>query len=91
MRCHLITFIRLLFVVFPIAADGSSNPIQVAKDGSGDFTTIQKAIEYLNDGAIRVAEPTEKGWKVNEWIKKAIILTTIFPFISKLLIKMLRQ
>ena len=35
---------------------------------------IQKAIEYLNDGAIRVAEPTEKGWKVNEWIKKAIIL-----------------
>ncbi|MCK9208348.1 MAG: pectinesterase family protein [Salinivirgaceae bacterium] len=47
MRCHLITFIRLLFVVFPIAADGSSNPIQVAKDGSGDFTTIQRAIESL--------------------------------------------
>ena len=23
---------------------------------------------------IRVAEPTNSGWKVNEWVKKAVVL-----------------
>jgi 2,3,4,5-tetrahydropyridine-2-carboxylate N-succinyltransferase len=36
--------------------------------------TIRSVIEALDKGTIRVAEPTADGWKVNEWIKKAVIL-----------------
>ena len=35
---------------------------------------INAVIEYLDKGRLRVAEPTDDGWKVNEWIKKAVIL-----------------
>jgi 2,3,4,5-tetrahydropyridine-2-carboxylate N-succinyltransferase len=35
---------------------------------------INKAIELLDKGSIRVAEPGENGWIINQWIKKAIIL-----------------
>jgi len=36
--------------------------------------TINEVIEKLDKGIIRVAEPTTNGWKVNDWIKKAVIL-----------------
>jgi len=36
--------------------------------------TIREVIEQLDKGALRVAEPTEDGWKVNDWIKKAVVL-----------------
>ena len=35
---------------------------------------INQVIEGLDKGAVRVAEPTENGWQVNEWVKKAVIL-----------------
>lgn len=35
---------------------------------------ISEAIELLDKGKIRVAEPTDQGWQVNEWIKKAVIM-----------------
>ncbi|RLD64848.1 MAG: 2,3,4,5-tetrahydropyridine-2,6-dicarboxylate N-succinyltransferase [Bacteroidetes bacterium] len=35
---------------------------------------IRQVIELMDKGSLRVAEPTENGWKVNEWIKKATIL-----------------
>lgn len=35
---------------------------------------IRTIIEELDKGIRRVAEPTENGWQVNEWIKKAVIL-----------------
>ena len=35
---------------------------------------IRQVIEDLDKGKIRVAEPSADGWKVNEWIKKAVIL-----------------
>lgn len=36
---------------------------------------IREAIEQLNKGKIRVAEPIPgEGWQVNEWLKKAVIL-----------------
>lgn len=35
---------------------------------------IRETIELLDKGKIRVAEPTENGWKVNEAIKKAVLL-----------------
>jgi 2,3,4,5-tetrahydropyridine-2-carboxylate N-succinyltransferase len=36
--------------------------------------TVRKVVDLLDQGKLRVAEPTNKGWKVNEWIKKAVIL-----------------
>jgi 2,3,4,5-tetrahydropyridine-2-carboxylate N-succinyltransferase len=35
---------------------------------------ILHTIELLDKGQIRVAEPGENGWIVNQWIKKAVIL-----------------
>jgi 2,3,4,5-tetrahydropyridine-2-carboxylate N-succinyltransferase len=35
---------------------------------------IRSVVAKLDKGEVRVAEPAENGWKVNEWIKKAVIL-----------------
>lgn len=35
---------------------------------------IRTVVENLDKGQLRVAEPVAEGWKVNEWIKKAVIL-----------------
>ena len=35
---------------------------------------IREVIELLDKGKLRTAEPTADGWKVNEWVKKAVIL-----------------
>jgi 2,3,4,5-tetrahydropyridine-2-carboxylate N-succinyltransferase len=36
--------------------------------------TIRQVINLLDQGKIRVAEPTLEGWKVNDWVKKAVIM-----------------
>lgn len=35
---------------------------------------IRTVIEEVDKGKLRVAEPTENGWQVNEWVKQAILL-----------------
>jgi len=35
---------------------------------------IRDVIEQIDSGKLRVAEPTDTGWKVNEWVKKAVVL-----------------
>lgn len=35
---------------------------------------IRAVIDLLDQGQLRVAEPTENGWQVNEWVKKAVVL-----------------
>ncbi len=35
---------------------------------------IENVVDSVDKGKYRVAEPSENGWKVNEWIKKAIVL-----------------
>lgn len=35
---------------------------------------IREVIELLDNGKLRVAEPTENGWQVNEWVKKAVVM-----------------
>ena len=35
---------------------------------------IKVVIEEIDKGRLRVAEPTENGWKVNEWVKQAILM-----------------
>jgi 2,3,4,5-tetrahydropyridine-2-carboxylate N-succinyltransferase len=35
---------------------------------------IRKVIDLIDEGHLRVAEPQKTGWKVNEWVKKAVVL-----------------
>ena len=35
---------------------------------------VREVVKELDLGKIRVAEPAEGGWKVNEWIKKAVVM-----------------
>lgn len=37
-------------------------------------TAIREVIALLDKGELRVAEPTENGWQVNEWVKKAVVM-----------------
>ena len=36
---------------------------------------VTEAIALLDSGAARVAEPVDGGWQVNEWLKKAVLLS----------------
>ena len=38
------------------------------------INSIRKVIDLLDEGTLRVAEPTADGWQVNEWVKKAVVL-----------------
>ena len=35
---------------------------------------VREVVKELDLGKIRVAEPAEGGWKVNEWVKKAVVM-----------------
>ena len=35
---------------------------------------LEQAIALLDSGRARVAEPADEGWRVNEWLKKAVLL-----------------
>ncbi|MCB0483447.1 MAG: 2,3,4,5-tetrahydropyridine-2,6-dicarboxylate N-succinyltransferase [Flavobacteriales bacterium] len=35
---------------------------------------VTSVIDNLDNGLLRVAEPTAEGWQVNEWIKKAVVM-----------------
>jgi len=36
--------------------------------------TIREVINLLDEGKLRCAAPTNDGWQVNEWVKKAVVL-----------------
>ena len=36
---------------------------------------VYEAIDLLDSGKARVAEPVKGGWQVNEWLKKAVLLS----------------
>ena len=36
---------------------------------------VERAIELLNEGQLRVAQREGNGWRVNEWLKKAVLLS----------------
>ena len=41
-----------------------------------DRTAVEAALDALDSGAARVAEPTAAGgWQVNQWLKKAVLLS----------------
>ncbi|MBA3670104.1 MAG: 2,3,4,5-tetrahydropyridine-2,6-dicarboxylate N-succinyltransferase [Sphingomonas sp.] len=37
--------------------------------------SVEAALDLLDSGAARVAEPADGGWKVNQWLKKAVLLS----------------
>jgi 2,3,4,5-tetrahydropyridine-2-carboxylate N-succinyltransferase len=62
------------------------------------INAIKEVIFELDNGTLRVAEPTENGWKVNEWVKKAVVMyfpiqkmetheVGIFEYHDKMLLK----
>ncbi|RAR69992.1 2,3,4,5-tetrahydropyridine-2,6-dicarboxylate N-succinyltransferase [Flavobacterium aciduliphilum] len=59
---------------------------------------IKEVIYALDNGTLRVATPSEKGWIVNEWVKKAVVMyfpiqkmetheVGIFEYHDKMLLK----
>ncbi|HLF67796.1 MAG TPA: 2,3,4,5-tetrahydropyridine-2,6-dicarboxylate N-succinyltransferase [Gaiellaceae bacterium] len=44
------------------------------QSGELDPAPIEEAIALLDRGEVRVAEPRDGAWEVNEWVKKAILL-----------------
>ncbi len=42
---------------------------------SAERDAVDIVMDQLDAGDIRVAEPTIHGWKVNEWVKKAVLLS----------------
>jgi 2,3,4,5-tetrahydropyridine-2-carboxylate N-succinyltransferase len=43
-------------------------------DGALDAEAVEAAVGMLDRGELRVAEPADGGWRVNEWAKKAVLL-----------------
>ena len=37
--------------------------------------TVEAALDALDRGEVRVAEPTAQGWQVNQWLKKAVLMS----------------
>jgi len=38
-------------------------------------TAVDRVIDLLNAGELRVAQPEDGAWRVNEWLKKAVLLS----------------
>ncbi len=44
--------------------------------GGSDRAAVEEALEALDNGQVRVAEPDPAGgWKVNQWLKQAVLLS----------------
>jgi 2,3,4,5-tetrahydropyridine-2-carboxylate N-succinyltransferase len=43
--------------------------------GGAARQAVEAALDALDQGAVRVAEPTPGGWRVNQWLKKAVLLS----------------
>jgi 2,3,4,5-tetrahydropyridine-2-carboxylate N-succinyltransferase len=49
---------------------------EVGLDTQGETReAVEAALEGLDDGHFRVAEPRADGWHVNQWLKKAVLLS----------------
>ena len=56
------------------AAFEERHTISPESAGADLVTSIEAALCGLEQGILRVAEPGEHGWQVNEWLKKAVLL-----------------
>ena len=46
-----------------------------AKTGGEDRAAVEATLDALDDGKVRVAEQHSGGWRVNQWLKKAVLLS----------------
>lgn len=46
-----------------------------ATDEQELHNAVSTVIELLDNGSVRVAEPLEGSWRVNQWVKKAVLLS----------------
>ncbi len=46
-----------------------------AATGGEDRAAVEKALAALDSGEMRVAEQVDGAWRVNEWLKKAVLLS----------------
>jgi 2,3,4,5-tetrahydropyridine-2-carboxylate N-succinyltransferase len=51
--------------------DAAYDDLTLVEEARGQ---VESAIAALDRGELRVAEPSEAGWVVNEWVKRAILL-----------------
>jgi 2,3,4,5-tetrahydropyridine-2-carboxylate N-succinyltransferase len=56
------------------AAFEERNTITPESADAGLVAAIEASISGLEQGVLRVAEPGNDGWQVNEWLKKAVLL-----------------
>jgi len=56
------------------AAFEERNSITPESAGADLVAAIEASISGLEQGVLRVAEPGNDGWQVNEWLKKAVLL-----------------
>ena len=58
--------------------------IETAWDGRDSISTetqgeqreaVNEALALLDNGTLRVASPSENGWVVHQWLKKAVLLS----------------
>lgn len=45
------------------------------RDDAGLITAVQSAIDLLDTGSARIAEKINGTWQVNQWLKKAVLLS----------------
>jgi 2,3,4,5-tetrahydropyridine-2-carboxylate N-succinyltransferase len=54
--------------------------VQTAWDDKGKLSdndtvkAVEEVVDKLDAGELRVAEPMDNGWQVNEWVKKGVVL-----------------
>ena len=52
------------------------NPDDISPDITGEKRdAIEAAMSFLDNGTLRVAEKNDTGWHVNQWLKKAVLLS----------------
>jgi 2,3,4,5-tetrahydropyridine-2-carboxylate N-succinyltransferase len=55
--------------------DAAWDQRELDREDRGAREAVEQAIDLLDGGAVRVAEPDGAGgWRVNEWLKKAVLL-----------------
>ena len=49
---------------------------QISTETHGDVRyAVEKSLSELDSGAVRIAEKTDSKWHVNQWLKKAVLLS----------------
>ena len=59
-----------------VIEDAFENRASITASTAGDVRdAVEKALNLLDRGVVRVAEPRGDGWIVNQWLKKAVLLS----------------